>query len=418
MGEHIVILGGGFGGWYAARALAPRLRSGHRVTLIDRVDHMLYTPMLTEVAGGNIAANDIAVPMKALPRRVRFVRAEVRSVDAAAKTVTLANGEVLQATQIVFALGATTAYHGIEGAQEGSVPLKTLNDASRVLSRVDELVDQAAKCADEGRRRELLTLIVAGGGYTGVETMAAVAEHVRRRARSAGVRAQEVRAVLIEPEDRLMRETPASLAQYSQGLLERQGIRVMLKTGVKSVEGEVVSLSNGEQIRAGLLIWDTGIEPSPLLREVQVPRGRHGGVVVDACFRVQGMRGVWAIGDCAEIPQKGGGSYAATAQNATREGVQLAQNISAVLRGDAPQPFRYTMLGQLALLSDRKAVAEILGVKVRGLLAWALWWAIYTVKLPWMRGRAGVLKELTSGFQGKEVGMRALPSPVRPSGAS
>lgn len=399
MSEHIVILGGGFAGWYAARALAPRLRAGHRVTLVDRVDHMLYTPMLTEVAGGNIHAQTIAVPLHSLPRRVRTVIGEIKGVDVGAKLVTMANGEVLAATQLVFALGSTTAYHGIQGAAENSIPLKTLADAEHVLAKVDDLVKQAGANDDATQRRNLLTVVVAGGGYTGVETIAAVAEHMRRRVRAAGGNAQEVNAILIEPTDRLMHETPESLAQYSQELLEREGVRVILKTGVKQVAGQEVLLVNGERLHAGLLIWDAGIEPSPLLAQTSLPLGQHRGVEVDSCFRVKGFAGVWALGDCAEIPQKDGKTYAPTAQNATREGVHLAQNISATLRGEMPRPFRFKMLGQLALLSDRKAVAEILGVKVWGTLAWAMWWVIYTAKLPSTRGRVGVLRALVEGSE-------------------
>ena len=396
MADHIVILGGGFAGWYAARALAPRLRSGHRITLIDRVDHMLYTPMLTEVAGGTLPPHSIAVPPQGLSRRIIFINAEITAIDVSKKSVTLANGEVLSATHLVFALGSTTSYHGITGAQEHSLPLKTLNDATQILSRIDDLITQAAVCTDPIRRRELLTVAVAGGGYTGVEPIAAVGEYLGRKASSAGLSQDDVTAMLIEPTGRLMRETPESLAEYSQNFLERTGVLVKLNTGVQSVTAESITLSNGEQIKAGLLIWDTGIEPSPLLKTTNLPLGKHHGVLVDACFRVQGFDTVWAIGDCAEIPQQDGNTYAATAQNATREGVHLAQNISAVIRGDAPRPFRFTMLGQLALLSHRKAVAEILGIKIKGFLAWPLWWAIYLAKLPYTRGRIDVLKALLS----------------------
>ena len=394
MKEHIVILGGGFGGWYAARALAPRLRSGATITLVDRVDHMLYTPMLTEVAGGNLPSRSIAVPMKDLPDRVQFVKAQIKEVNLADRSVTLPSGEVLRATQLVFALGSTTAYHGIKGAQEQSLPLKTLEDANDILDRIDELVTQAAACEDAARRRQLLTVVVAGGGYTGVETIAAVGEHLNRQAKEKGLNTEEVKMVIVEPSGRLMHETPETLALYSQRFLEGTGVRVLLKTGVSEVHDDTVTFSNGEQLKVGLLIWDTGIEPNSLVQDVGLPLGKHHGIDVDACFRVKGLKGVWAIGDCAEIPQPDGTTYAPTAQNATREGVHLAQNISAVLRGESPRPFRFRMLGQLAILSDKKAVAEILGVKISGLVAWGLWWVIYTAKLPSVRGRVEVLKKL------------------------
>lgn len=395
--QHIVILGGGFGGWYAARALAPRLRSGNRITLVDRVDHMLYTPMLTEVAGGNLAPGSIAVPAGKLPGRVNFVQSEIQSVDIRTKSVTLANGVRLHPTQLVIALGSTTSFHDVPGAREFGMPLKTLTDAARIIQRLDEIVKQAVLTPDLQHRRNLLTLVVAGGGYTGVESVAAVTEHMARRAVSAGLSRSDVTAVLVEPTDRLMHETAATLASYSHLQLERSGVRVLLKTSVEQVEPGSVRLSSGEQIHTGLILWDAGIEPSPVLKDLGLTLGKHGGLIVDACFQVTGLNGVWAIGDCAEIPQRSGGTYAATAQNASREGVNLAQNISAVLRGDAPRTFRYTMLGQLALLSHQNAVAEILGVKLHGAIAWVLWWAIYIVKLPYTRGRVGVLLALGRG---------------------
>ncbi len=392
--EHIVILGGGFGGRYAAKGLAFRLPRQHRITLIDRVDYMLYTPMLTEVAGGTIRPIDIAVPAANLPKRVNFMKGEVTAVDAASKLVTLSDGRTLQATQLVFALGATTNYHDILGAREGTIAFKTLADAEAVLQRLDQMVTAAAHSPTSDERRNALTIAVAGGGYTGVETMAAISEHLREKVQAAGLPRDEVKLVLVEPTGRLMQETAPSLAAYSQAELERDGVRVVLNTGVSEIKDGTVRLTDGTSHATGLVIWDTGITPSPLLEKVRVPKGKHHGVVVNACFQVQGMAGVWAIGDCAEIPQANGKSYAPTAQNATREGTHLAQNISAVLRGDAPRPFRYSMIGQLALVSRRRAVAEVFGVKLRGLFAWALWWAIYTFKLPYRRGRVGVVKSL------------------------
>ncbi len=414
--EHIVILGGGFGGWYAARALAPRLPRA-QITVVDQVDHLLYTPMLTEVAGGNLQPGDIAVPIRSLPSRVRFVQGEVTAVDLPSRRVTLHDGSVLEATQLVIALGSTTAYHGIAGAQPHSVSMKTLADACAVVAEVARLVAQAKSCDDADRRRNLLRLVVAGGGYTGVETVAAVAEHLKRQALDAGIAPDEVEAVLIEPTERLMQETPASLAEYSRVYLESAGVRVILREGVKEVQPNRILLTTGESIEAGMLIWDTGIEPSPLLAKTKLPLGKHHGVVVDSCFRVEGFDGVWAIGDCAEIPmpKSGGKTYAPTAQNATREGTHVAVNISAVLHGREPTPFRFHMLGQLAILSGRRAVAEILGVKIKGFLAWGLWWAIYIAKLPSMPGRMAVLATLVQGAE-PHPHRHPAKSPQQPAG--
>ncbi len=394
--QHVIILGGGFGGRYAALGLAARLPREHRITVIDRVDRMLYTPMLSEVAGGTVRAADIAVRLSRLPRRVTFIKGEITAVDSRSRVVTLSDGRSLQATQLVFALGSTTNYHHIPGARENSVALKTLADAQEVLARVDGLVAKAAGSTDAKERREWLTVAVAGGGYTGVETMAAVSSYIRERARAAGLSPDEIKLVLVEPTDRLMNESPASLAAYGKAQLERNGIRVDLNVSVTGVEGDTLRLSNGDSHVTGLLLWDAGITPSPLLKDIDVPKGKHHGVTVNGCFQVQGVDSVWAIGDCAEIPQAGGKTYASTAQNATREGTHLAQNINAVVRGRAPRPFRFKMLGQLALIGKRNAVAEIFGMKFRGLLAWALWWVVYIVKLPYRKGRIGVLKSLAA----------------------
>ncbi len=395
--EHVVILGGGFGGWYAARHLAGILPMEHKITLVDRVDHMLYTPMLTEVAGGRLAPRTIAVPSARRSRRIRFLQGEIRSVDAATKTVELASGEVLHATQLVLALGSTAAYHGISGAKENSLSLKTLKDANEIRDRLDALVAEAAAKSGDASR---VSLVVAGGGYTGVESVAALWVRMQEQARRHGLPADQISATIVESLPRLMKELPEPLGQYSHRQLEANGIRVMLRVDVKSVEAGSVELSNGERLPFSLLVWDTGIEPSPLLKDIDVPKGKHHGAVVDATFRVQGRPGVWAIGDCAEIPDPQGKTYAATAQNASREGVQVARNIVAVIKGRQVHPFRFRMLGQLAVIAKRDAVAEILGVRLRGFLTWVLWWGIYIAKLPNNSRRWDVVRQLFGSRRG------------------
>ena len=396
--EHIVILGGGFAGAYAARSLALRLFSGHSITLIDRVGHMLYTPMLTEVAGGTVPGKAIAVSNSRISRRVKFIKAEIASVDTEALTVSLQDGAVIQATQLVIALGSTSDYHGIEGAEENSLPLKTLKDAEVAGARIEWMVRTAsAEDLDLEERKRLLTLVVAGGGYTGVETMAALYARLRREATAAGLGA-DIKAVLIEPSDRLMHEMPEDLAAYGRQRLERDGVHVVTGVSVKGVSPEGLVLSNGDRHHPGLLIWDTGIEPSPLLKQIDVPKGKHHGVVVDSAFRVAGKTNIWAIGDCAEIPNPDTKeNYAPTAQNAVREGAHLAKNIAGFIRGREPQPFRYKMLGQLALISEHDAVASLLGVPVHGALAWGIWWAIYLAKLPGVLNRIRVAQALAKG---------------------
>lgn len=388
--EHVVILGGGFAGRYAARHLAGILPIQHRITLVDRVDHMLYTPMLTEVAGGTVEPESVAVPAAKLPRRVRHVQAEIEAVDAHTKSVTLQSGEVLHATQLVLALGSAATYHQIPGARENSLALKTLADANTIRVRLDHLIADAASARD-GRE---ISLVVAGGGYTGVESIAALHERMQAQARQHGLPSGQLRATLVESLPRLMQEMPEPLARYTDEQLQRSGIRVLLGVNVKSVEPGVVKLSTGENLTASLLLWDAGIEPSPLLEQIDVPKGKHHGVVVDAMFRVQEREGVWAIGDCAEIPMPEGGTYATTAQNATREGVQVARNIVAVLKHRPLHPFRFRMLGQLALIAKKNAVAEILGVQLRGFITWTLWWIIYIAKLPDNSLRMDVVRAL------------------------
>lgn len=395
MRVHVLVVGGGFGGRDAAKRLARRLPPGARITLVDRSGYTLYTPMLTEAAGRSVDPRHIAAPLRALPRRVRLVQEEVVAADLHGKSITLAGGEVLHANHIVFALGSTTNFRDVEGARENSLTMKTLADAERVQAAAERQVERAAREGDAEKRRRLLSFVVAGGGYTGVETIAALNDLVRDAARHRGLDTGELRLTLVEPAERLMAEMPERLADYSQRILERDGIAVRVHVGVSKVEEGSLTLSDGEALPAGLLIWDTGITPNPLIEKFDCAKGKKGGIAVDSAFRVEDRPGIWAIGDCAEIPKPDGSGafFEPTAQNATREGILVADNILAALQRRPVKPFTYKQVGELAVISRYRGVAHVFGLQIRGFAGWLLWRAIYLAKLPGLAARAGVLRD-------------------------
>ena len=401
---HVVVVGGGFGGWYAAAALGNKLLPDCRVTLIDRNDYMLYTPMLTEAAGRAVSPAHVIAPNRTLPHRVRFVQGEVTGIDVASHMVTLADGQAIHGDHLLIALGSTTNYRHIEGAREHSVPMKTLYDARRVQATAQRNVE-LAKAATGAERKRLLNVVVAGGGYTGVETIAAVNELVRETASARGIDIKDLSVTLIEPGKVLMSEMPQSLGEYGKQQLEKDGIRVLLGVGVQKVEADALTLTSGEVLNPGLLVWDTGIVPAPLIAKLDCAKGKHHGIATDSCFRVEGQTNVWAIGDCAEIPDPNneGKTFAPTAQNATREGAVVAANINAVLRGKQPKPFTYKQIGMLAVIGGSTGVAHVFGISLRGFLAWLMWRAVYVAKMPGTAQKFGILGDwielLTGGLR-------------------
>lgn len=392
---HVVVVGAGFGGYYAAKRLASLLPSHARITLVDRNNYLLYTPMMTEAAGRSVSPKHIQAPVSHLPRRIRFVQGELTSADLHRKTITLASGETLQADHLLLALGSTTNYRDIEGAEQNTLTMKTLEDVRRVRTLAQRHVELASVEKDLREKKRLLTFLVAGGGYTGVETIAALNDLVEDTAEEHRVGKHELNLILIEPAKRIMAELPEDLAAYTREQLERDGIRVDTGKGVEKVEPRSITLSDGERIEAGMVIWDAGIETNPLIASFDCPKGKKGGISVDSAFRVRGMPGAWAIGDCAEIPKPDGSGrfFEPTAQNATREGTHVAENILATLEGRSVRAFRYKQVGELAVISRYKGVAFVFGIKVSGFPAWLLWRAIYIAKMPNMRQRLGILSD-------------------------
>ena len=236
----------------------------------------------------------------------------------------------LKADHIVFALGSDPHFHGISGLEQNSLTISSVEEATDIRSRALALLERASVETDPKRRSELLTFVVGGGGFSGVETMAALNDLVRDVAKEYdGIRESDIRTFVVHPGDRLLPEIDESLADYAQQALEARGVRVALKTEVKrAAEGTVWGdppIDGESEIATHLLVWAGGIKPSPVVEDSGAPLGRHHGLVVDRCCRLVDRSDIWALGDCAEVPKKGDDkTYAPTAQNATREGYQVA----------------------------------------------------------------------------------------------
>ncbi len=377
--------------------LLPEDKNGE-ITLVDQNNYLLFTPMLTEVAGAELDARHVVAAPRRLTPRVNFEQGRIEGIDLKSKSITLtpvsgsASNRTFSADHMVIALGAVTNFHHIPGLQEHSLSIKSLGDAVALRNRVLQLLERAHLEPDQNVRRKILTFVVAGGGSTGVETMAALNDLVRSAAANyqKGL-VKDISTILVEPGERLLSEFSPDLAGFAKTELERRGVQVRLNTKVSSAGPDYVEIEGGSGIPTETLIWAAGIKPNPIIEKLDCKRGHHGGIVVDEFCSVQGCPGVWAVGDCAEVPKSGDKTYAPTAQNATREGKLVAQNIVRSMRGEKPRAFRFKPLGELALVGRHAGIAKILNWHLSGAIAWAMWRGIYLAKMPGTADRARVL---------------------------
>lgn len=406
--KRVVILGGGFGGLYAALYLDRTVArdAGVEVVLIDPRNFLLFTPMLHEVASGSLDPSSIVVPTRQVLRNVAYVQAEASAVDFAARTVTTRYGLDHRTRTITFdylliAVGSQTRFP--TGLRQHVHGMKTIQDALLLRNWLIGLLERAEIESNPERRRALLTVAVAGGGFSGVETVGAINDFLRDIARHyPRASAAKPSLVLIEPLGRLLPEFELALGQYTESKLRSAGIDVRLNTKVAGFDGRTLSLSpsataqNTDSLAARTLIWTAGTTPSPLIESLSLEKDR-GRIIVDDCMAIPGHEGVWACGDCAAIPGPDGRRYPPTAQHAIREGYQLARNIAAAIRGETQRarPFRYRMVGQFAAIGRRRAVATLFGVRFSGFIAWLLWRSAYLMMLPRIDRKIRVFFEWT-----------------------
>lgn len=392
MKPKIVVLGGGFAGMYAARALNRRLRGSADIEVINAENYFVFQPLLPEVAAGSITPLHAVSPLRFLLRDVFVRKAYVESVDFEKRVVTVFQGVQRRPTevaydQLVIALGQSVDLSRTPGLGEHGLTMKTLEDARRLRGHVIERLEHANITQLPDVKRGALTFCVIGAGFSGIETVGEMRELIDRSLKYyRNIAPADVRVILIEFAERVLNEMPERLADYASATLKRRGIEVLLKTGVASATGTQLVTTNGDVIDTRTIVATIGNTPSRTVREMNLAIEK-GRIVVDRSLRVPDHEGVWSLGDCALIPMtatpEAPGDYAPpTAQFAVREATLLAENIASVLKGRPPEEFHYTSKGALASLGARRGVAEVMGLKVTGFAAWLLWRAYYLAFLP------------------------------------
>ena len=381
----VVILGGGFGGVYTALHLERTLGPSVAITLVSRENFFLFTPMLHEVAASDIDITHLVSPLRALlPRSTVFV-GEVVGVDCPARTVTVMHGSSGHSHQVaydhlVIALGSVTNFYGLPGLDQHALTMKTLGDAIHLRNEVIAAMEEADNECSSGAP---LTSVVVGGGFAGVETVAGLNDFVRdglqyyRR-----LKANRVRTVLIHSGSVILPELGEKLGRYAQQELARSGVDIITNARVAECGEDYVRLGDGRVIAARVVVWTAGTSPHPLIHDLPCQLD-HGRIVVDGTLAVPSWPGVWALGDCAVVPDiRTGKPYPPTAQHAIRQARTLARNIGATMSGKSLVPFSFRTIGQLAAIGRRAGVARVFGVNFSGFFAWWLWRTVYLSKLP------------------------------------
>lgn len=391
---HVVIVGGGFGGVGAARELDRRIARGldADVTLISDSNFLLFTPLLVSVASSTVEARHVSAPVRVGLNHASFLHGRVVEIDEQTRNAYVSAGREgmvrVPYDHLVLAVGAVPHFFDLPGVGEHAFPMKSVEDATRLRDHVLSTLERADLEPDPAERTRLLTFVVAGGGFAGTELVAELFDLVHDvlhfYPRLHGL---APRFVLVHAGERLLPELLPELGDYARRKLGGRGIEFRLGARVTKATAEDVLLGSGETIPTRTLAWTAGNRPNPLVGQ--------GPLVVDPTMRVPAVPGLWALGDCARVPDPAGGFYPPTAQHAIREGKAAARNIAAVLAGRDPTPFRFGGLGVLVSLGHRTAAGEIFGRRVSGFLAWGLWRAVYVSKLPGVEKRLRVLADWT-----------------------
>jgi NADH dehydrogenase len=408
-----LILGGGFAGSYVGRLLGK-----HGATIVSRENFMLYTPILPEAAAGTLEPRHVVVPLRMMCRHAELVLGRARSLDAAARVVEL-ESEVgpaeIHYERLVLALGSVARTLPIPGLAEHGLGFKDLADAIQLRNHVLrqlELADAALSREDAERH---LTFVFIGAGYAGVEALAELSDLLRDALRFYP-RLKDARQhwVLVDAAPKILPEIPPRLGEYAARELAKRRVDIRVSTTLESVEEHAATLSDGERLETETLVWTAGVKANPLLGILGLPLDERGRVIVDSALRVEGLDGVWALGDCARVPNEAtpGGFDPPTSQHALRQARRLVKNVTG-----EPRPYRYRMLGQVATLGRHKGIADVLGLPLRGFLGWFVTRTYHLYQLPLWSRKLRVVTDWTVALFFRrdiaELGMLGHPEPLR-----
>ena len=386
-----LVLGGGFAGSYVARYLG---KAG--ATIVSPENYMLFTPMLPEAASGTLEPRHVVVPLRQMCPHAELLLGRALAHDVARQRIQVSAGERIfwvRYSNLVVALGAIVRTLPIPGLAEHALGFKSLADAIRLRNHVLERLEAAAADPNPTHRLRELTFVFVGAGYAGVEALAELADLVRDALRHyPELQGAPQRWILADAAEKILPEIPTKLGDYAARLLVRRGIDIRVETTLEEVEAHSARLSDGEELLTTTVVWTAGVRANPLLPELGLPVDERGRVPVDPTLRVSALNRVWALGDCAAVPNEAtpGAVDPPTSQHALRQARRLAKNI----RGE-PRPYRYRMLGEVATLGRYKGIANVMGIYFRGFLGWWITRTYHLYQLPLLSRKLRVVTDWT-----------------------